>query len=66
MASEKPTFAIRGDDLTLDDEGRVHIADPELARSVANVLAFTPHPGSSGTTVNNCHGGNCSAGCAPK
>ncbi|MED7954928.1 MULTISPECIES: hypothetical protein [unclassified Streptomyces] len=62
MASQGPTFAISTADLTLDDEGRVHIQNPELAESVVAAMASSPNASARATT-NNCHGGNCAKGC---
>ncbi|MEV6975853.1 hypothetical protein [Kitasatospora sp. NPDC093806] len=63
MGTQGPTFNISSDDLALDEEGKVSIANPELAQSVASILAFTPNPTHTSGTVNNCAGGNCAAGC---
>ncbi|WP_327674931.1 hypothetical protein [Kitasatospora sp. NBC_00458] len=62
MASQGPTFAISTSDLTLDEEGRVHIQNPQLAESVAAAMASAPNVASRPST-NNCHGGNCAKGC---
>jgi hypothetical protein len=64
MADQGLTLAVRLSDLTLDEEGRVTIEDPEIAE----LLEAAKGPGSAtrGNVTNNCRGGNCAAGCGVK
>ncbi|MEV5896497.1 hypothetical protein [Nonomuraea fuscirosea] len=68
MADES-AVPVRAKDVSVDDEGRVTIADPEIARALqalASDAQLTPHPEHPGHVANNCFGGNCSMGCAPQ
>ncbi|MGN9781409.1 hypothetical protein ACTMTF_08275 [Nonomuraea sp. ZG12] len=69
MADEESSVHVRAKDVSVDDEGRVTIDNPEIAQALtalARDLELTPHPGHSGHVANNCFGGNCSMGCAPR
>ncbi|MEU8395416.1 hypothetical protein AB0C28_09505 [Nonomuraea sp. NPDC048892] len=68
MADES-AVPVRAEHVSVDDEGRVTIADPQTAKALQELALqarLTPNPGHGGHVTNNCHGGNCSAGCAPK
>jgi len=53
---------IRLEDVELDEEGNVTIMNPDVARMVAAAAGG----GVSQAATNNCHGGNCAAGCGVK
>ncbi len=63
MTNPGVTLGVRVADLSLDEQGRVVIDDPQVADMVAAA-------GGSGPDVemraNNCHGGNCARGCGAK
>lgn len=61
MTNEGLTIAIRVSDLTIDEEGKVTIHDPDVARLVASAAAVNEAKPTGGT--NNCNGGNCARGC---
>ncbi|MEV1004760.1 hypothetical protein [Nonomuraea sp. NPDC050202] len=66
MAEEASSVPVRASDVSIDAEGRVTIDDPETAQALTALARFTPNPGHPGHVTNNCHGGNCSSGCAPQ
>lgn len=66
MADHDLMIAIRIADLALDEEGRVIIRDPEVARQVAAAAARAGTEDPNPPRVNNCHGGNCVKGCGEK
>ncbi|MEV0826965.1 hypothetical protein [Nonomuraea rubra] len=66
MAEEASCVLVRASDVSIDDAGRVTIENPETAQALMALARYTPNPGHPGHVTNNCHGGNCSSGCAPK
>ncbi|WP_017242444.1 hypothetical protein [Streptomyces sp. SS] len=68
MAKDGLVFGFRTEDLALDGDGRVRILDPQVARAVAAALRARPDDDNDDDedgrlAANNCHGGNCAAGC---
>ncbi|MBZ5710139.1 hypothetical protein [Nannocystis pusilla] len=67
MADQKLMITIQVADLALDEEGRVIIRNPAIAEQVAAAMRLTGLEDElTPRVVNNCHGGNCAAGCHPK
>lgn len=66
MAKQGPIFGFRTEDLALDDAGQVRILDPQVARAVTAVLKARSDEEDSLMAANNCHGGNCAAGCGSR
>ncbi|MEU4064417.1 hypothetical protein AB0F25_18700 [Streptomyces wedmorensis] len=69
MAQQGLVFGFRTEDLALDSEGRIRILDPQVAQAVAAALRARPDDDNDDDdeggrlAANNCHGGNCAAGC---
>jgi hypothetical protein len=66
VANQGLTLAIRVEDLALDEEGRVTIQDPQVAKAVAAATETRRPRALDDQVTNNCHGGNCAAGCGTK
>ncbi|MDC0672446.1 hypothetical protein [Nannocystis radixulma] len=66
MADQKLMITLQVADLALDEEGRVIIRNPAIAEQVAAAMKRAELDEGLAPRVNNCHGGNCAAGCHPK
>lgn len=66
MADDGLTIALRVADLSLDDEGKVIIRDPQMAELITAAMERQSTGPIAAAAANNCHGGNCAAGCGVK
>ncbi len=66
MADDGLTIALRVADLSLDEEGRVTIRDPQMAELITAAMERQSAAPIQAAVTNNCHGGNCVAGCGTK
>ncbi|WAS91807.1 hypothetical protein [Nannocystis punicea] len=66
MADQGLMISIQVADLALDEEGKVIIRNPAIAEQVAAAMKRAETDDTPTPRVNNCHGGNCAAGCHPK